>query len=122
MDMKLTLPDEVVEALGPNPEREALEGVLLLLVGEGRLSLERAGVTLGFEDREETRHWYAERIRTRPGPEAEEPAWLREIVSLENLTQDELDRMDRFLKIRPAERGSGLFDISINHDEYLAED
>lgn len=41
MDLNLRLPDEVVEALGPEPEREALEGVLLLLIGEGRISLKR---------------------------------------------------------------------------------
>ncbi len=53
MSMNLQLPDEVVEVLGPDPEREALEGVLLLLVGEGRMPLERAGEILGFGDREE---------------------------------------------------------------------
>lgn len=30
---------EVVEALEPKPEREVLEGVLLLLVGEGKMSV-----------------------------------------------------------------------------------
>ena len=53
MDLNLRLPDEVVEALGPQPEREALEGIMLLLVGEGRMTLERAGEILGFGDREE---------------------------------------------------------------------
>jgi len=120
--VKLTLPDEVLKALGPDPEREALEGVLLLLVGEGRLSLERAGEVLGFEDREEARRWYAERAHARPEPEAEDPAWLGEIVHLEDMTQEELDKLDRFLDIPPAKKGSGLSDVSINHDKYLAED
>ncbi|CAN5274708.1 MAG: hypothetical protein ACR2HO_07615 [Rubrobacteraceae bacterium] len=122
MDMKLTLPDEIIEALGPNPEREALEGVLLLLVGEGRLSLERAGVVLGFEDSKEAERWYVERARARPEPVAEDPAWLGEIVHFEDLTQEELDRMDRYLKIRPAQKGSGLSEVSINHDKYLYGD
>lgn len=40
----MTLPDQMLGALGPIPsEREVLEGLLLLLVGEGKLSLERAG-------------------------------------------------------------------------------
>lgn len=119
--MKLTLPNEVLKALGPDPEREALEGVLLLLVGERRLSLERAGEVLGFQNREEAARWYADRSRSRPEPETEDPAWLDEIVFLENLTQEELDRLDRSLKIRPALKGSGLSDVSINHDKYLAK-
>ena len=32
------------------------------------------------------------------------------------------DRPHRFLKITPAEKGSGLSDVSVNHDKYLAED
>lgn len=116
--MKLTLPAEVMEALGPDPKREALEGVLLLLVGEGRLSLERAGEALGFGDPEEAARWYAERVRARPELEAGDPAWLREIVFLENLTQEELDRLDRPLKIDPAPKGIGLSDISNDHDKY----
>ena len=122
MDVKLTLPDEVVDALGRDPEREALEGVLLLLVGEGRMSLERAGGILGFEDREEATRWYAERTLLRPKHEAGDPFETEETVFLENLTQEELDRLDRFLDIPPAEKGSGLSDVSINHDKYLYGD
>lgn len=122
MDVKLTLPDEVVEALGRDPEREALEGVLLLLVGEGRLSLERAGEILGFGDREEATRWYAERALLRPKPEVGDTLETEEPVFLENLTQEELNRLDRFLDIPPAEKGSGLSDVSINHDKYLYGD
>ena len=122
MDVRLTLPDEVVEALGRDPEREALEGILLLLVGEGRMSLERAGGILGFEDREEAARWYAERALLRPKPEADDPFETEESVFLENLTQEELDRLDRFLDIPPSEKGSGLSDVSINHDKYLYGD
>ncbi len=111
MSMNLQLPDEVVEALGADPEREALEGVLLLLVGEERMSLERAGEILGFVDREEAARWYAERSLPRPKPEAGDPSETEEPVFLENLTQKELDRLDRFLDIPPAEKGSGLSDV-----------
>jgi hypothetical protein len=122
MSMELELPEEIVEALGPEPEREVLEGVLLLLVGEGRLTLERAGVFLGLGTREEAVRWYADRTSPRPDVRADDSAWIGEIVHLEDLTQDELDRSRRFLKIRPAARGSGLSDVSMNHDKYLAED
>lgn len=122
MDVKLTLPDEIVEALGRDPEREVLEGVLLLLIGEGRISLERAGEILGFGDREEATRWYAERALPRPKPKASDALESEEPVFLENLTQEELDRLDRFLDIPPADKGSGLSDISINHDKYLYGD
>ncbi len=122
MDVKLTLPDEMLEALGPDPERETLEGLLLLLVGEGRLSLERAGEILGLEDREKAEHWYAERVSSRSGLDADDPGLIQEPVHLEDLTQEELDRSDRFLRITPARQGSGLTDVSINHDKYLYGD
>jgi hypothetical protein len=122
MDLSLRLPDEVVEALGPEPEREALEGVLLLLVSESKLSLERAGEILGFRTREAAARWYTGRTPSRSDVDAsgdidgeEEP------IFLENLTQEGLRRSRRFLKIRPAAKGSGLSDVSINHDKYLAE-
>lgn len=122
MDMKLTLPDEVLEALGGEPEHEVLEGVLLLLVGEGKLTLKRAGGILGLESDEAATRWYAERTLSRPDLETVDPVEIGEIVHLEDLTQEDLDRLDRFLDIPPAEKGSGLSDVSINHDEYLAED
>ena len=71
MDVKLTLPDEMLGALGPDPEREALEGLLLLLVGEGRLSLERAGEVLDLEDRGQAERWYAKRGSSRSIIEAD---------------------------------------------------
>jgi predicted HTH domain antitoxin len=121
MDVRITLPDEVLEALGPNPEREALEGVLLLLVGEGRVSLERAADVLGMS-REEAARWYAERVLSRSGTADSFPEDAERHVQLEDLTQEDLDRLDRFLDIPPATKGSGLSDVSINHDKYLAED
>ncbi|MDQ3965917.1 MAG: hypothetical protein M3246_05615 [Actinomycetota bacterium] len=122
MDLHLQLPDEVVKALGPEPEREALEGVLLLLVGEGKMTLERAGSILGLGGREEATRWYANRTRSRSDLDAHRLAEAEGPVHLEDLTQEELDRSERFLHIPPAKRGSGLSDVSINHDKYLAED
>jgi hypothetical protein len=122
MSMELDLPAEVVEALGPEPEREALEGILLLLVGEGRITLERAGALLGLENREKAVRWYEGRASSRADLQAEDPARTEEIVHLEDLTQEELDRLERFLDIPPASKGSGLTDVSVNHDKYLAED
>lgn len=122
MDMKLTLPDEVLEALGEEPEREVLEGVLLLLVGEGKMTLERAGGILSLENDEAATRWYAERTLSRPNLETGDFGEIGEIVHLEDLTQEELDRLDRFLRITPAQRGSGFSDVSVNHDKYLYGD
>lgn len=58
MDTKITLPDEVLEALGSEPEREVLEGTLLFLVSEGRISVARAGEMLGLEGRLAAIRWY----------------------------------------------------------------
>lgn len=121
MDVRLTLPDEILEALGPDPEREALEGLLLLLVGEGRLSLKRAGEILGLENREKAEIWYAERISSRSDL-SDGPGLAEDPVHLEDLTQEDLDSSDRFLRISPATRGSGLADVSIDHDKYLYGD
>ncbi len=112
----------MLEALGPDPERETLEGLLLLLVGEGRLSLERAGEVLGLENREKAEHWYAERVSSRSGLDADDPGLIQEPVHLEDLTQEDLDRSDRFLRITPAKQGSGLSDVSMEHDKYLYGD
>lgn len=43
-------------------------------------------------------------------------------IFLEDLTEEELDSLRLVLKITPAAKGSGLSDVSINHDKYLAED
>jgi len=55
--MNLELPEEVVEALGPEPERAALEAVLLFLISEDKMSVARAGEILGF-DRISAIRWY----------------------------------------------------------------
>lgn len=122
MDLHLRLPEEVVEALGPEPEREALEGVLLLLVKEGRVTVERAGKVLGLGDREEAMRWYVARSSLPQDPEVGDSEVASDVVHLEDLTQEEFDRLDRSLKITPDERGSGFSDVSINHDKYLYGD
>lgn len=118
----MTLPDEILETLGPDPERETLEGLLLLLVGEGRLSLERAGEVLGLENREKAERWYAERVSSRSGLDANDLGLTEEPVHLEDLTQEDLDRSDRFLRVTPAKQGSGLSDVGMEHDKHLYGD
>ncbi len=58
MDARVELPAEVLEALGPKPEREVLEGVLLLLVSEGKISVARTGEILGLKGRLSAIRWY----------------------------------------------------------------
>jgi Uncharacterised protein family (UPF0175) len=53
--MNLELPEEVVEALGP--ERAALEAELLFLISEDKISVARAGEILGL-DRISAINWY----------------------------------------------------------------
>ncbi len=89
---------------------------------EGRLSLERAGEILGLENREKAEHWYAERVSSRSGLGADDLGLIEEPVHLEDLTQEELDLSNRFLRITPAKKGGGLSDISVDHDKYLYGD
>ena len=51
MNLKVELPAEVVDVLGPEPEREVIEGVLLLPVSEGKMSVARAGEIPGLRGR-----------------------------------------------------------------------
>jgi flavin-binding protein dodecin len=47
---------------------------------------------------------------------------VRRRVLLEDLSQEDIDRSERFLTITPSGRGSGSSDVSINHDRHLFED
>jgi hypothetical protein len=47
---------------------------------------------------------------------------VRRRVLLEDLSQEDIDRFERFLTITPSEWGSGSSDVSINHDRHLFED
>ncbi len=55
--MKLELPAEVIDTLGPEPERKVLEAVLLFLVAKDRVSVAYAGEVIGL-DRLSAVRWY----------------------------------------------------------------
>lgn len=55
--LELKLPEEVVEVLGEEPERQALEALLLYLIRTGRVSVAWAGNVLGL-GRQESIRWY----------------------------------------------------------------
>jgi flavin-binding protein dodecin len=48
--------------------------------------------------------------------------FLRRHVLLKDFTEEEIQDSKRFLHVTPAKTGSGLTDVSLNHDRYLAED
>lgn len=54
---ELRVPEEVVAALGDDPEREALEALLLHLIRTDKVSVAWAGERLGLDRREAIR-WY----------------------------------------------------------------
>jgi hypothetical protein len=98
MEMKLTLPDEVVRKLGDDPEREVLEGVLLLLVGDGKMSLERAGEILGLDD---AGLWFEQHSRSVSGGSRQS------------------EREDPILSLGEDPVDDEVTDASVNHDRYL---
>lgn len=55
--LELKLPEEVVEALGEEPERQALEALLLYLIQADKVSVAWAGARLGL-GRQESIRWY----------------------------------------------------------------
>ncbi len=55
--LELKLPEEVVEVLGEEPERQALEALLLYLIQADRVSVAWAGGKLGL-GRQESIRWY----------------------------------------------------------------
>ena len=57
MSIVVDLPQRVLELLGPDHERQVLEGTLLKLVSEGRITLALAGELLG-KSRSAVIHWY----------------------------------------------------------------
>ena len=54
---ELRVPEEVVSALGEDPEREALEALLLHLIRKDKVSVTWAGTKLGL-GRQEAIRWY----------------------------------------------------------------
>ncbi|MBA4115157.1 MAG: hypothetical protein H0X71_01710 [Rubrobacter sp.] len=59
--MELKLPEEVIKALGPEPERAVLEAVLLFLISEDKMSVALAGEILGL-DRTSAIRWYTSHV------------------------------------------------------------
>ena len=57
MSLNLELPEEVIEALGPEPERVTLEAVLLFLISEEKMSVARAGELLDRDRMPATRRY-----------------------------------------------------------------
>ncbi len=57
MATSFELPDQVVELLGEDAQRKALEAVLIVLIAKGELSVARAGEILGL-DRAEAIEWW----------------------------------------------------------------
>jgi flavin-binding protein dodecin len=47
---------------------------------------------------------------------------VRRRVLLEDLSQEDIDKSERFITITPSDRGSGSSNVSINHDRHLFED
>lgn len=68
---ELKVPEEVMAALGDDPQREALEALLLHLLREGRVSVAWAGEVLGLGRMEAVR-WYTSRGHRFPDQTEEE--------------------------------------------------
>lgn len=57
MTLQVDLPKEVLSALGPEPQQEVLQSVLLYLVQQNKMTVARAGSILGM-DRLSSIRWY----------------------------------------------------------------
>jgi hypothetical protein len=68
---ELRVPKEVVAELGDDPEREALEALLLHLIRTDRVSVAWAGERLGL-DRQEAIRWYTSHGYPYPDPSEED--------------------------------------------------
>lgn len=93
MTLQVDLPEELIEALGPSPQREVLESVLVHLVTQGKITVAKAGALLGM-DRKEAIHWYASREEAYPNLSDEDLELLIEDVKERNTrySQDEIMR------------------------------
>lgn len=78
MAIQVDLPADVLALLGPDPEREVVEGVLLHLLRERRLSVARAGELLGLT-RHEAIRWFTQ--KGHPYPNADEEDLLAELAA-----------------------------------------
>lgn len=64
--VELNIPEDVAKALGENPDREALEAILLHLIRSERVSVAWAGERLGL-DRWQSIEWYTSHGYDYPG-------------------------------------------------------
>jgi hypothetical protein len=83
MTLELDLPPEVKDAYGDKLERKVLEGLLLQMVQENRLSVAKAGSLLGL-DRLEAIRWYTSFGLAFPNWDDEE--WAHELAFVNQKT------------------------------------
>jgi predicted HTH domain antitoxin len=82
MTISLKLPSEIEEALGPNPQQEVLESVLLRLIRRQVISVAKAGEVLGL-NRQEAIQWYlAQGYRY---PDYSPQDWADELAAIQRL-------------------------------------
>lgn len=77
MTLELDLPPEIKDAYGDKLERKVLEGLLLQMVQEGRLSVAKAGSLLDL-DRLESIQWYTS--FGLPFPNWDQNEWANELA------------------------------------------
>lgn len=86
--MDLHIPDDVARVLGKNPDREALEAILLHLIRSGRVSVAWAGSRLGL-DRWQSIDWYTSHGYSYPDyTEAELEEDLQHVKTLRDTSAD----------------------------------
>lgn len=83
--------------------------------------MRRATITIP-DDLEKQLDEYLERQEAPPSLTALVQAALRSYLREKRFEEMEFQPPTRPLRITPAEKGSGLTDVSIRHDEYLADD
>ncbi|CAN5627589.1 hypothetical protein BH24DEI1_BH24DEI1_00420 [soil metagenome] len=71
MIVQLEIPEVLHEALGPEPQKEVLEAILLKLINDDRLSIGMAGKILGL-DRLGAIQWYTGHGHHYPNIDAED--------------------------------------------------
>jgi flavin-binding protein dodecin len=128
----LTSPDEAVRQAVARAT-SAMTDIESVEVKRVEVLLENSSVVGYRVSLEVTQNAYPEEVDEREEPaggpdqptahgEESQLEMVRRRVLLENLSQEDIDRSERFLTITPSDRGSGSSDVSINHDRHLFED
>jgi flavin-binding protein dodecin len=128
----LTSPDEAVRQAVARATSEMTD-IESVEVKRVEVLLENSSVVGYRVSLEVTQNAYPEEVDEREEPaggpdqptahgEESQLEMVRRRVLLENLSQEDIDRSERFLTITPSDRGSGSSDVSINHDRHLFED